>query len=102
MEFWAALFVLLYLGPLVYFLFGKHILSLFMPKTFEIVHTCISIYNANTYEMLNNSYKHFTFDSLISISHLSLLKHSMFEDVEHKCKVTVTNILHLAAIFILS
>ena len=38
----------------MYFLFGRHIsFSSFMPITFEIVHTCISIQKTNVPEVLS-------------------------------------------------
>ena len=33
--------------------------SLFMPMTFEILHTCISIQNTNDHEVLDDGYKYF-------------------------------------------
>ena len=52
----------------MYFLFASHIsFSLFMPITFEIVHTCVSKQNTNAHEVLSDSHKYFTFESLIGL-----------------------------------
>ena len=39
--------------------------SPFMPITFEIVHTCVSIQSTNAHEVLSDSHKYFTFVSHI-------------------------------------
>ena len=34
-----------------------------MPITFEVIHTCLTIHNAHTYEVLSDGYKYFTFSN---------------------------------------
>ena len=51
---------------LMYYMYSRHIsFSLFIPITFEIVHTFVSIQNANTHDMLCYNHKYFTFLSHI-------------------------------------
>ena len=48
----------------MYSLLDRHIsVFLFMPLTFEIIHTCLSIQKANGHEVLSDSHKYFTFVS---------------------------------------
>ena len=50
----------------MYSLFGRHIsFSSFMPISFEIVHTCVSVQNTYAHEVLCDSHKYFTFVSHI-------------------------------------
>ena len=65
------IFGLSHLWPLNYSMFGSHIpVSLFMPLTFEIIHTCVSIKNTNGHEVLSDGHKYLTFVSHICFSHL--------------------------------
>ena len=47
----------------MYYVFGNHILShlrsfsLFIPKSLEILYTCVSIQNINVHEVLGDSYR---------------------------------------------
>ena len=52
--------------------------SWFMPLTFEIVCTCVSIQNTNAHEVLGDSYKYFTFVSLICSFTSITLTYSLF------------------------
>ena len=49
----------------VFFVWQTDFCSLFMPRTFKIVHTCVSIQNTNVHEVLNDRLKYFTFVSHI-------------------------------------
>ena len=53
------------------FLVGLHIsFSLFMPVTFEIIFTCVSLQNTNAYLVLSASYKYSHLEALFVVSHL--------------------------------
>ena len=49
----------------MYFLFERNYLFFSHLTKFEIVHTCISVYNVHAYEVLCDNYKYFTFGSHI-------------------------------------
>ena len=81
----------------------------YLYQYFEIVHIYIAIKNTNAYEMFSNNQKYFTFDNHTCFFHICenfkifltwytcmLLQRPM------KFTVTVTNISHVAAIFVLS
>ena len=65
--------------PLIYSLFSRHIsFSLFMSITFNIIHTCVSIHNTNTYLVLNDS-KIFSLAAIFVLWYLWSLMYSLIE-----------------------
>ena len=57
----AAILVLWHQWQIMYLMFSRHIFYLFMPLTFEIIHTCVSMKNTNDHEVLHDSHKYFTY-----------------------------------------
>ena len=49
----------------ILYLANISVFSSFMPTTFEIVLTCVSIHNANVYEVFSDSHNDFTFGNHI-------------------------------------
>ena len=69
-----AIFVLSYLRPLMYSLFGRLIsFPLFMLITFQSIHTCVSILTTNAYSMLSYSHKHIHLLTIFSSPNIKLL-----------------------------
>ena len=45
-------------------------ISSFIPITFGIIPTCVSIHSANAYKLLSHTHKYFTLAAILVLSHL--------------------------------
>ena len=106
----ADIFVLLHLWPLIDSLFGRHIyFFLFMPISFEILHTCVYIQNTNAHEVfrwqcqifyISKPYLFFHIYDPLNIPCLAVI--STFFQMPMKCLPQFITISYLAAIFVLN